>query len=426
MTRRVDIAVLGATGYTGRLCVAYMAKALPETVSWALAGRSEAKLKTLAEGIEYKGAAKCSIYALDLTSDAAIAELARSARIIVNLIGPYVSTCGSSVIKACAENGTDYVDCSGEMPWLQDMISKYDEIAHASGAKIIVTAGWGAVPADLSTYLAVQHINKTFGLRTREVLVSLDDVEASFSGGSINSLCGLLDNYGSARIAAASAPFRLAPVPRRPADIAARGVLPGPNIFGVQTVKDLGVSAVSTQAEIETGIIGRSWGLYVGVAHTSQRPDSYGQNFYFSSRMRMSNVFVAWGFRTLYVLLVAAFEHIRPLRTLVTQRLFPPGTGPSAEQRAGHHFSYRTVAVADTPDNTAAPSVEVDFAYDNDPYVFTGMTLTEAALVLLEGGTPAHERGGGILTPALLGDKYAERLQRPGAGVRIDVKVIES
>lgn len=50
------------------------------------------------------------VYALDLTSDIAIAELARSARVIVNVIGPYASSCGSAVIKACAENGTDYVD----------------------------------------------------------------------------------------------------------------------------------------------------------------------------------------------------------------------------------------------------------------------------------------------------------------------------
>ncbi|KAH6997964.1 Saccharopine dehydrogenase-domain-containing protein [Ilyonectria sp. MPI-CAGE-AT-0026] len=425
MVRKIDIALLGATGYTGRLCAAYMAKALPETVAWVIAGRSEAKLRTLAGELEYQGAAKCGVYALDLTCDAAIAELAKSTRVIVNVIGPYASTCGSSVIKACAENGTDYVDCNGEMPWLQEMINQYDEIAHASGSKIIVTAGWGAVPADLSTYLAVHHIHKTFGLRTREVLVSLHDIQGSFSGGSINSLCDLTSTYGASRIAAASAPFRLAPVPRRTAEIASRGVLPGPNIFGVQTVYGLGALVTSTQAEIETAIVGRSWGLYAGVAHGAQRPDSYGQDFYFSSRMRCTNAFTGWGFRTAYLLLTKALANIQLLRTLVSRRLFPAGTGPSAEERVGNHFNYRTIAVADTPKDTAAPQVEVTFAYDGDPYVFTGVSLTEAALLLLEGGTPAHERGGGILTPALLGDKFAERLKRPEADVKIHIKVIK-
>ncbi|KAH7163139.1 Saccharopine dehydrogenase-domain-containing protein [Dactylonectria estremocensis] len=436
MARQTDIVLLGATGYTGRLCATYMAKALPETVTWALAGRSEAKLEIVASKLEYEGAAKFAVcaqsltirppkgklYALDLASDDAIAELARSARVIVNVIGPYASTCGTSVIKACAENGTDYVDC-GEMPWLQEMIAEYDEVAQASGAKIIFTAGWGAVPADLSTYLAVQHIQKTFGLRTREVLVSLDDVRGSFSGGSINSLCDLVGTYGPARIAAASAPFRLTPLPRRPTDISGAGVLPSPNSFGVQTVDGLGVLVAGTQADIETAIVGRSWGLYAGVAHASQRPDSYGHDFYFSSRMRMSNAVTAWSFRTAFMLLNTALTHIPPLRTLVS-RLFPTSTGPSATERVRHHFRYRTLAIADASEDAAAPKIEVEFAYDGDSYVFTGISLTEAALLLLEGGTPAHERGGGILTPALLGEKLAERLKRPGADVRIYIKAV--
>lgn len=269
-------------------------------------------------------------------------------------------------------------------------------------------------------------MHKTFGLRTREVLVSLDDIQGSFSGGSINSLCDLTSTYGAARIAAASAPFRLAPVPRRSAEITSRGVLPGPNIFGVQTVHGLGALVASTQAEIETAIVGRSWGLFAGVAHGAQRPDSYGQDFYFSSRMRCTNAFTGWGFRTAYLLLTKALANIGPLRTLVSRRLYPAGTGPSAEERVGNHFNYRTIAVADTPKDTAARQVEVTFAYDGDPYVFTGVSLTEAALLLLEGGTPAHERGGGILTPALLGDKFAERLKRPKADAKIHVKVMEN
>ncbi|KAM0427530.1 hypothetical protein ACHAPT_007490 [Fusarium lateritium] len=90
MSAKIDIVLLGATGYTGRLCAAYMTKAIPDTVSWAIAGRT--------------------VYALDLNSDTAIAELAQTARVIVNTIGPYSATCGTAVIKACAENGTDYVD----------------------------------------------------------------------------------------------------------------------------------------------------------------------------------------------------------------------------------------------------------------------------------------------------------------------------
>ncbi|KAH6898654.1 Saccharopine dehydrogenase-domain-containing protein [Thelonectria olida] len=421
MEQKSDIVLLGATGHTGRLCAEYMAKTLPGDVTWALAGRSKTKLDALRKELP-PSESKCFTYALDLTSDAAIAELAQSTHVVINVIGPYSTTCGSAVVKACAENGTDYVDCNGEMPWLQDMIRQHDETAQASGAKIIVTAGWGAVPADISTYLAAQHIRNAFSLPTRQVVVSLDDVKGSFSGGSINSLCSLVSSYAPARLAAASAPFALSPVPRPAADIATEGVFPSPNSFGVSSLEGLGTGVPSTQALIETAIVGRSWGLYSGVAHTAQRPDGYGENFFFTSLMRFPNSFIAWAFRIGFLLLNAALANIAPLRTLVSQHLFPAGTGQTARQRAGNHFSYRTVGVADTPEGAPTRRVEVDFAYDGDAYYFTGVSLTQAALLLLEGGTPAHERGGGILTPALLGDKFVERLKSPEAGVKIEIK----
>lgn len=126
MADKIDIILLGATGYTGRLCAAYMTKAIPDTVLWAIAGRNQKKLEDLQKELKEKRATCPSslvlrnlasmlivlgtVYALDLNSDTAIAELAQTARVIINTIGPYSATCGTAVIKACAENGTDYVD----------------------------------------------------------------------------------------------------------------------------------------------------------------------------------------------------------------------------------------------------------------------------------------------------------------------------
>ncbi|KAF5006873.1 hypothetical protein FDECE_6770 [Fusarium decemcellulare] len=420
MDGKIDIVLLGATGFTGRLCAAYMAETIPESVSWAIAGRNQNKLENVQKELE----AKCTVYALDLNSDTAIAELARSARVIINTIGPYPSTCGSAVIKACAENGTDYVDCSGEMPWMQDIIAKYDGTARKSGAKIVMVAGLGAVPVDIPVYIAARRIRDDFSLPTREVIAILDEANISIGGGSLNSLCEQATGYGSARIAAASAPFVLSPVSRNSKDVAKRGVLPGPNMFGVQVVKDLGALVDSPQAQIDTGIVGRSWGLYAGDESYSLGPDGYGENFFFSSRIKMPNPIVAWAVRTGYVLFYHAVTKIPPLRYLVTKKLMPPGSGPSEKDRQSHFFKYRVVAIADQSDKDGPqPRVEVRFEYQGDPYDFTGMTLTEAALLLLEGGTPAHERGG-ILTSAMLGEKYVEKLQQPRAGVKMEIKVL--
>ncbi|KAM0504430.1 hypothetical protein ACHAP8_002839 [Fusarium lateritium] len=49
---KFNIVLLGATGYTGRLCAAYMARVLPEAIPWAIAGRSKVKLEKLYKDLE--------------------------------------------------------------------------------------------------------------------------------------------------------------------------------------------------------------------------------------------------------------------------------------------------------------------------------------------------------------------------------------
>ena len=49
--RQYDIVLLGATGFTGRLCAEHITTHLPVNLSWAVAGRSSTKLETLVEGL---------------------------------------------------------------------------------------------------------------------------------------------------------------------------------------------------------------------------------------------------------------------------------------------------------------------------------------------------------------------------------------
>jgi len=55
-------------------------------------------------------------------------------------------------------------------------------------------------------------------------------------------------------------------------------------------------------------------------------------------------------------------------------------------------------------------------------YHLTGVTSAEAALTILRDKTLAHELGGGLLTPATLGTKYLERLQK--AGLKTEIKMM--
>lgn len=45
--RKYDFVLLGATGYTGKLCAEHITNHLPTDLTWAIAGRSEHKLLDL-------------------------------------------------------------------------------------------------------------------------------------------------------------------------------------------------------------------------------------------------------------------------------------------------------------------------------------------------------------------------------------------
>ena len=51
-SRVYDLVVLGATGYTGKLCAEYISTSLPTNLKWAIAGRSETKLLAIKDGLE--------------------------------------------------------------------------------------------------------------------------------------------------------------------------------------------------------------------------------------------------------------------------------------------------------------------------------------------------------------------------------------
>lgn len=48
MSQIYDFVLLGATGYTGQLCVQYMVDNMPSNVRWAIAGRNKAKVEEVA------------------------------------------------------------------------------------------------------------------------------------------------------------------------------------------------------------------------------------------------------------------------------------------------------------------------------------------------------------------------------------------
>ncbi len=145
-----DIVVFGATGYSGKLIAEYLANRYGENIRLAIAGRNEEKLQSLRNEI----ASLQSVPMIIANSNdyQSVKAMVERTKLVVSCTGPFLLY-GSSVVKACAETGTDYVDVTGEVFWYGEMLAAHGESAKKSGARIIPCCGFDSVPSDLGVWL---------------------------------------------------------------------------------------------------------------------------------------------------------------------------------------------------------------------------------------------------------------------------------
>ena len=125
MTNRpFDLIIYGATSFVGQILTRYLFEHIHvgDKVNWAIAGRSEKKLAVLKSSLG-SSADALSVIVADADDETALATMCQSARVIASTVGPY-ALYGEPLVKACAENGTDYCDLCGEAYWIKAMILK--------------------------------------------------------------------------------------------------------------------------------------------------------------------------------------------------------------------------------------------------------------------------------------------------------------
>ena len=119
MAREFDIIIFGATGYTGQLISEYLVSGYSAQTKIAIAGRNENKLSALRRELTKP----VDILIGDSSDLETMRSIASRARLVVSCAGPFILY-GSNLIQACAENGTDYVDVTGETYWSSQMLRK--------------------------------------------------------------------------------------------------------------------------------------------------------------------------------------------------------------------------------------------------------------------------------------------------------------
>jgi short subunit dehydrogenase-like uncharacterized protein len=385
-----DIVVYGATGFTGTQAAHYLARRAPEGLRWAVAGRRADKLEEVAEATGAAG-----VIVADSTRPDSIDAMVARARVIATTAGPF-SRYGTPVVEACVNHEVDYVDITGETPWVRDLIDRFHERAAASGARITPFCGFDSVPSDLGALIAVDHLRRAHGEGTRRVSSSFR-MRGGLNGGTLATML-ILAESGELRRATED-PFLLNPPGPRPASDKAR------DRAGVDFDDDRGVwLAPFFMAPINTRVVRRSAAL----AETYGEP--YGQNFGYDEALETSRRTMA---RTISGVsrMMPRIAASRAGRAALAKLGPAPGKGPSEHTMDEGFFSARLVG-----ESEHGRKVLATLSRRGDPgNRVTVAILCESALLLATAKRdelPGGAARGGVLTPATaLGLPLVDRLR---------------
>jgi short subunit dehydrogenase-like uncharacterized protein len=406
---RVDLLVYGATGYTGRQLIGYLA-GHPQRPNWAVAGRRRAALESLSGR-----PTPVPVLVASLDDPVALRAMTGRARVVLNLAGPYRPH-AEALVAACVDTGTHYADLSGEIALTRELQGSHHERAVENRVTVVPSCGYEAVPFDLLVS-ALHDRFRADGARLRTV-----DIQAAFtyrrhplrvglgmSGGTVATTVGFSNDRGLMD------PFAL-----------------------VATPGDAAKNAIDLRARRDPG--SGDWLLPLApapfvnpaVIHRTNEllgDDGYAPGFVYREMFNATRSLggipgaprlMAQGFSAIMRSIVAVSEgrgrRVDRLGLAALQRLGPkPGKGP--REATLDMIGYR-LDVRATSDGGDVLTARLD-ADGNAGYRSTPKILAEAGLALAAGSGP-----GGVVTPAAaLGPEFLNRLVPAGVTYSVEAAV---
>ena len=340
------LTIFGATGYTGRLCVA---EAVRQGLPVRVAGRRADALDELAA--EHAGASITTAVA-DVDDAASLQALAESSDVLLSTVGPYEQF-GRPVVNAAISAATPYLDVTGELDFL-NWVYAQSARAEQAGVSLAPALGYDGVPGDL---LAKQAADALDGEVTT-VRVAYFMEAARASAGTARSALGILSRGGAVwrdgRVCQEPAGIEQwqAPFPSPPGPSTAISV-PFPEVATVG--RSVGAELVRSYAVVPAG-----W-VVPSIAGPAQRVTSF-----------LSSTPV-WG------MLERAVDRL------------PDGPSDESRSRA------KTVVIAEAAGRNGVAATR--WARVADPYGVTAVIAVAAARRLADGDTAS-----GVLTPSQVFD----------------------
>ena len=398
--RPYAVVLYGATSFVGQITAKYLSQFLADSndVEWAIAGRDEEKLKKLQSEISDSGSAKkVDIIIANSNDEASLDEMTKQAKVVISTVGPYLKY-GEPLIKSCANNGTDYVDLTGEAIFIKDMIDKYQDTASQSGARIVNSCGFDSIPSDLGVYFTQQQAEKQFDEVCEKIHMRVKAAKGGLSGGTVASMATIFEEVGKdkSRRKQVANPYLLN-------DDADAPNVRQKNVSTPEYDSEHGRwLAPFVMASINTRIVHR----------TNQLTDyEYGREFKYDEAMWMKDG--VKGQLTSYALSAGLFGFattmmFKPSRELLSKHVLPKsGSGPSKSEQENGYFDIRFFGY--TPSND---SISTKVTGDRDPgYGSTSRMLAQSALCLAQDISHQDVKGGFWTPASAMGDKLIARLE---------------
>ena len=399
--RTHDVVVFGATGFTGRLVAAHLAARGEDAGDWAIAGRDPERLAQVARELD----AAVPQLVVDADDAEQVATMAAATSVVCSTVGPYARH-GGPVVRACAEHGTDYVDLTGEPPWIRRMIDAHHERAVDTGARIVHACGFDSVPSDLGTAFAQATMLERHGMHASRVRLRVRALRGGTSGGTLASMVEVMEEAAGDPAAARvlADPYSLLPAGERIGPHVRRRTAPTYDATFSSWTAPFVMELVNAKVVRRTNaLLGYPWG------REFRYEEAVLTGGGLAGRARAAAVAAGTGAS------VAALSS-RVVRDLADRFLPGSGTGPDAADREAGFFDVRIVA--EHPDG--GEDVVVRVTGDRDPgYGATSRMIGEAALALARGESTV---AGGSWTPAsAFGDALRRRLEEH-AGMAFSVQ----
>jgi saccharopine dehydrogenase (NAD+, L-glutamate forming) len=378
--RDLDLVLFGATGFTGALTAAYLARHAPSGLRWALAGRNPERLAAVRDRHGLEGV---ELLHADVTDPASLADLARRAKVVITTVGPYLQY-GEPLVAACAEAGTDYVDLTGEPEFVDRMYVAHHATAERTGARIVHACGFDSIPHDLGAFYTVRELAAGGPVTLRGVVRA----GGTFSGGTFHSA---LHQFARAKQMRQAMAARRRAEPR-PEGRSSRAVSGKPHRDPL-----LGLWLVPLPT-IDPFVVARS-----GAALAS-----YGPEFRYSHYAGTKTLRYAVG-GALGAGAVALAAQVGPLRDQLLKRV-PQGEGPDERRREKAWFTVDLVGEGD------GRTVHTRVSGGDPGYDETAKMLAESALCLAFDDNPPT--AGCVTTAQAMGEHLLTRLI--AAGIRFE------